>query len=427
MATDPPFRTWPMSLRIVTIAALVIGLIERIVWALVRKNGSATGEAFNVAVAIAKGRGFADAFAEGQGPTAHLLPIPPTVAGSVYTLFGIQSAVSEAILLALTLALVFASYWLLGGFFRRIGASLTSSVYGFAFLCIAPIYTGMEVFDFRVWEGGITIFVAAIFLRLIISSQLSPPLRIVVTALPALIFFLNPIVGIAACCALFVALWRRRSAGWLRAGTVFAVTFVLLFTPWTARNMIAMGHPIWLRDNLGLELAVGNYPAAVDPADPKTMFDARIAEIHPFSGGEPYRALQAAGGERAYAAQMGRETVAWMSGHPAGVARIWARHFRELTLPPPWLFQTAHGRLFPVVRAILIDAVHLLGFAGLLLLWRRNRFGTAALLPFVLLPILAYIPFQPITRYTWLYYIPLAYAAAVAVEAAFGRLRRRNA
>jgi len=416
-----PFRSWPISLRRVTISALVFGLIERVGWALVRQNGSATGEAFNVAVAVAKGRGFADAFAEGQGPTAHLLPIPPTVAGGVYATFGIQSAVSETILLALALGLVFGSYWLLAGFFLRLGAPLLSVVGGFVFLCVAPIYTGMEVFDFRVWEGGMTMTAIAIFLRLLVSRRSSPVRRTMIAALPALIFFLNPICGIAACCVLLFYLWRRQTVDRSRALAVFAVSFLLLFGPWTVRNSAVMGHPIWLRDNLGLELAVANHAGAVAPGDPKATFDARLEQVHPFVSVAAYRALQHAGGEVAYARKIGDETSNWMKAHPGDVGRIWLRHLQEILLPPPWHFQTAHGVLLPIIRSVLIRTVHVLGLLGLILLWRRDRFATSCLLPFVLLPILAYIPFQPITRYTWLFYIPLAYSAGITADALLRR------
>lgn len=421
------FRQWPRHLQIVLLVSLVIGLAERIVWAVVRKNGSATGEAFNVAVAIAKGRGLADPFFDGQGPTAHFLPIPPGVAGGVYALFGIQSATSEAILLVLSLGLCFGSYWLLGGYLRRLGVSLACTVYGFAFLCLAPIYTGMEVFDYRVWEGGMAVMAAVIFLRLLVSPEMSGRRRALIAAFPALIFFINPIMGIAAGCALAIWLWRQSRAAWLRSAAIFIATFLLLFGPWTVRNAIVMGEPIWLRDNLGLELAVANFPGAVMPADPKAMFDGRLEEVHPFVGVNAYLDLKDAGGEIGYSRQMKLETVAWMQAHPGDVALIWARHLRELLLPPPWYFQTARGVVFPYVRSAMICATHLLGFVGLLLLWRRDPRRTAQLLPFVLLPILAYIPFQPITRYTWLYYTPLAYAAAVAVDAGLRRFASRKA
>ena len=72
----PPLALWLLSL------ATLVGLAERIGWATIRRTPWATGEAPNVAIALAHGRGFSDAFFVGQGPTAHLLPIAPAIAGA---------------------------------------------------------------------------------------------------------------------------------------------------------------------------------------------------------------------------------------------------------------------------------------------------------------------------------------------------------
>ena len=84
--------------RFVIYCIVGIGFIERVVFMLSRKTSGAAGEAFNVARAIAQGRGFADAYQIGQGPTAHLLPVSPMIGGMVYRLFGVNSNLSELIL-----------------------------------------------------------------------------------------------------------------------------------------------------------------------------------------------------------------------------------------------------------------------------------------------------------------------------------------
>jgi hypothetical protein len=407
--------------------ALLIGIAERVGWALARKNGSATGEAFNVAVAIARGRGFADAFAVGQGPTAHLMPLPPMFAGGVYALFGVQSVTAETLLLIWALGLTFGTYALFAGVARRIGVPAGACLAGFAFLCVAPIFTTTEAFDFRAWEGGMTMTTAGAFLILLLRADAGEPMsavaRITLWALPALVMFLQPMIGLAAGLALAL-LMIRQWRGWRAAavsGLPFVILFAALFGTWAARNMAVMGEPIWLRDNLGLELAVGNHAGAVNPADPDAAFDARLAQIHPFVSADAYATLQRVGGEAAYARKMGAETKAWMAAHPGDTARLWVGHMRQIVVPAVWQFKTAHNRVMPVIRTVLLDIVGIAGLIGFaLLLWTRRR-TALYIAPFIVVPILLYMPFQPVQRYMWLVYSPLTYLAAYAANRLISR------
>ncbi len=430
MPLVPLFRTWPVGTRHLVGIALIIGVIERAGWALIRPNGSATGEAFNVAVALAQGRGFADAFAVGQGPTAHLLPLPPLVAGGVYALLGVQSPAAEAVLLTWSLGLVFATYALFGAVAWRLGVPARGCAWAFVFLCVAPVFTSVEAFDFRTWEGGMTMTAAGSFLLLLVRAdggkRSGRSARTALFALPALVLFLQPVIGLAACSAGMLAIVRNVRR--LRPGPAilaFPLALALLFGGWTVRNTTTLHAPIWLRDNLGLELAVANHPAAVAPADAGAVFQARLAEVHPMVGAGAYRAMRAAGGEVAYARSLGAETMAWMRAHPGDVARLWLGHLREIVLPAPWQFQTAHGRVLPVVRAVLLNLVTTTGLTGLALMLRRWRSPGWLLAPFVVLPVAAYVPFQPILRYIWLVYVPLVYLAGYALAEAVAAAKLR--
>src|SRR5476651_1525958 len=85
--------------RITVSLLLLVGIAERSLWNLIRPGiGAPKYEAFNVAAALANGFGFADTFRAGQGPTAHLLPISPAIAGSLYAVFGIQAWPAEFLL-----------------------------------------------------------------------------------------------------------------------------------------------------------------------------------------------------------------------------------------------------------------------------------------------------------------------------------------
>jgi hypothetical protein len=414
------FAALPLSTRILLIVAMLTGLGERIGWGLARRTPYALGEAANVAIAIAQGRGFSDAFMVGQGPTAHLLPIAPAIAGAVYALFGVRTTAAELVLLGWSMAVSFAAYGFFAGAASRLGFRRSAVIGGFIFLMIAPIYTTNEAFEWRVWEGGLGLGLGSALLWLLLRADSGERVRGFAfwrAALPALAFFVNPPVGLAAFAAWALFSWRhRRTDGLVRPMAAALLALALLVGPWTLRNQLVMGHPITLRDDLGMELAMANFPGAVNPADPDTMLLDRLKAIQPYIHPIPYAALQGAGGEVAYSKLLGRETINWIRAHPGDFATISLRHLREMILPPYWFFQTSHGHYIPIFRGIASKIVNILGLIGLAMgLWRRDwRYLYIA--PYVLLPILLYIPFQPVIRYAWLVYPPLAYLAADALS-----------
>jgi hypothetical protein len=403
--------------------ALVIGLAERIFWGMRRQIHGATGEAAHVAVAWAQGRGFADAFMPGQGPTAHLLPVTPLIGGIAYRLFGVESMASEIVLFTLSQVMVFGAFLLLAKCFERLGSPPRAILAGFCLLCLLPIYTTVEAFDFRIWEGAYGLALGALALLVILAVDAGEAPRratLWLALLPPVTFFVNPAIGVCAFAALALMLWRRRArVRPLRIMTGAALILAVLVGPWMARNMIVMHHPIPLRDNVGLELAVGNFPAALAPGDFDAVFETHLQTIHPRDHPAPFGAMVAAGGEVAYAKLMGERAKAWIAAHPSDAARLWIRHVREMLFTRTWMFQTAHGRQLPVIRATLASIVGVLGLVGLIVRAFGDRRSWYVVL-YIALPVLFYFPFQPIMRYTWLLYPVMMYFAADMV----GRLVR---
>jgi hypothetical protein len=424
------FAQWPWPTRIIILIALAIGLAERVGWAVSRRTPWAVGEAPNVAIALAKGRGFADAFFPGQGPTAHVLPIAPAVAGAVYWLFGIRTPIAETILCGWSLLLTFGCYGLFALIFARLGLHRRAVLGGFVLLCVLPVYTTNEAFEFRVWEGGLGLLLGALSLLLFIRADAGEPPRhfaIWRALLPAAAFFVNPPVGVAAVLAAALYWWRHRHTERFWKVALAGLAAIALFVlPWTIRNERAMGHAIPLRDDLGMEIAVANHPAAVHPADLDRVFMDRLIAIQPYIHPPAYRAMWASGGEVAYSQKLGRETAAWMKAHPGDVAIIWRRHFVEMLFTRKWLFKTAHGRSLPLIRTIIVNVVAVLGLIGLALAARRRDGLYAYALIFVAVPTLLYVPFQPINRYTWLIWPPLIYLAVDAITRAWSARRSQS-
>lgn len=414
------FADWPRAARILLALALVIGLAERVGWAIARRTPFATGEAPNVAMALAKGRGFADAFWAGQGPTAHLLPVAPAIAGAVYRLFGIQTPLAEALLCLWSIGLTFGSYALVYRVTRRLGTPRWAALGALVFLLVTPIYTTNEAFEWRVWEGGLGLLLGNLTLYLLIRAETGAPPRrfgLWLALLPALAFFVNPPIGLCAYAGWALHLWRhhRTPAGIARATLATLLALALLIGPWTLRNWHAMGQPIPLRDDLGMELAVANFPEAVTGEDRNRTFFDHLTLVQPYIHPIAQRALIEAGGEIAYSKQLGAQAKVWISSHPRDFLTLCRRHLGQIALPGTWMFMTSHGVHLPVLRSILARAVALLGFLGLILALTRRDGRFLYVLPFVVVPILLYVPFQPVIRYCWLVYPIEAMLAADAI------------
>lgn len=394
-------------------ALLLIGVAERVLWCFMTTAPGATGEAFNVARAIASGRGFADAYAIGQGPTAHLLPASPAIAGSVYWLFGINSIASESILAFWALSLVFTAYVLLFRAFAQLGTPRWARLVSFGFLCITPIYIAQEAIDFRIWEGGLAVALMALLLYKIAQAESTCHVAnrdvIHLSLIGAVLFFINPALGLGCYGCLFVLGLRRLTTRQRLSGVAITLAALAsLIGPWAARNYQQLGSPVLLRSNAGLELALANHPrAAAALAPPGQVFLERLRNIHPAQGAVPLARVRQVG-EVLYSKQLGADASHWMFENPLSAVMLAGRHIRQTLAPEPWQFTTFGSGKWSRLRSALASLVGLIGCARLLL-FKRAIWIYPTLM--VVIPALALSPFQPVPRYTYLFYPILVYCA----------------
>ncbi len=403
-------------------ALTLVGVGIRLGWAMRYGLHPLGGEAQNVGVALAAGRGFADPYFVGSGPTAHLMPTTPLLVAAVYRLFGPISAVSETLLQAIATAAVFGNFLLLNRLFRRLGVAAVPRVAGYALLCLVPLFLGPEALMFRYWDNALVLAAALAGLHrlLTLERQAAPPSlaqEAGTAALAALVLFASPPLGLGLGLGCGLLLLRRRD--WphrLRPIGLAALACLALFGPWTARNLRVMGAPILLRDNAPLELSLANNPLT-QVMPPERAFWTEFHAIHPLDDG-PGRARVARVGELPYMRELGGAVRAWIAAHPAAFLRLCLAHLRQMLVPPTWLFAmgTKGGAW---ARAAVADMVSLLGMAGLVRGLRRGPPGWRypALLAGAV--VVTYPPFQPTTRYIY----PLWGIWVFAAASLFGRLR----
>jgi hypothetical protein len=387
-------------------ALLAAGFLIRFGRALGMLDVSAQHEAFNMAVSFARTGVLGDSFAPGQGPTAHVLPITPLWAGYVYRWLGVQSFAAELVLATAAIACVIGSLLFLYRAFGLIGTPRPARLAALAFLALVPLQFTLEIREFRIWEGALAVCLAHAglwaLLRLERAAQISWPAITGMGVLAATLFFTSPPMGLGLylCCA-WLLLEKCPPRQWPGAALVAAVALGLFVVPWAVRNNRALGAPVWLRPNFGLELALAYHPGAVTD-DPGKAFYERWRAVHPFASRLTVARMQAAGGEVAYARALGDETRAWISAHPAQAAMLTLRHARDYLLPPPYVWRYEKDRRVALAWSAVHSIIGALGFAGMVVAlvagWRRYRLP-ALLMVATALP---YFLVQPVIRYRYL-------------------------
>ncbi|WP_294392228.1 hypothetical protein [uncultured Sphingomonas sp.] len=403
--------------RTAIVAIFALGLLFRLVWALRTGKGILVGEAPNVARAFARTGTFSDAFFVGQGPTAHLMPTTPLLAGMVHKLFGIDTHTTHVVLGLWSVAQVFASYVLLYLLFRRMGASRLALLIGAAVLNLVPIFAGVETLLAAYWESALAVDFGVAALLMLATYDGRRDIGWIpifgASLLAALCFFTNVLFGLGVYLAATIFVLRNFK-GLKLAGVMLlaAALLALVLAPWVIRNGRVMGETILLRDNAGLELAIANYPGALHAADPLEAYRQRIHGIHPFLSEAARQKLREAGGEAAYAGQLGGETKAWIRANPGEFAQLSLRHLRQFYFPSAWQFRYTKSERAVEIRLMIHNVIAALGLVGVLWgLWRRERpflFVAAVLL----VPGLCYAPFQAMPRYVYVIYGLLVFAAA---------------
>ncbi len=205
----------------------------------------------------------------------------------------------------------------------------------------------------------------------------------------------------------------------------------LVVLPWLVRNYRVFHKPVFLRDNLGIELAVSNNDCAQFSMVLNMGSSGCFDRNHPnVSLKEAWRVRTL--GEAAYNQVRLREARTWINHNRARFLTLSAKRFMAF-----WFPNTTENLLrgFPVLDGDwTTDLLTLLSIPGLFLIWRRNRSAAMlfALWLFFLPPVYYLIQYSPRYRdpIMPMTSLPAAYvitAAALYVALNAGRPWRRQA
>jgi 4-amino-4-deoxy-L-arabinose transferase-like glycosyltransferase len=340
-----------------------------------------------IGAAIASGHGFSDPFGAPTGPTAWEPPLYPYLTAGVFHLFGIYSRASAFVLLSINSlfsALTCIPIFLIA---RRIFSEKVAvgSAWTWALLPYVMYWCTRWV-----WETSLSALLLAVIFWLELTMEERDGMK------PWLWFGL--LWGIAALNSTVLLAFLPASGFWAwyhrakrhkpsLAGVVLAsVVFIACITPWLVRNYETFGKFIFIRDNFGVELRLGNGKGA----DGTWML-----YLHPTQdlyGMRQYTAM----GELAYIEMRKRQAVDYITADYKRFAVLCLKRFIYYWNGPPkvsqiwWLME---------LRNSLFLAASVLMFWGLGRALRRHRPGAWLLFWLILLyPAIYYVVF-PMPRY----------------------------
>jgi 4-amino-4-deoxy-L-arabinose transferase-like glycosyltransferase len=340
-----------------------------------------------IGAALASGHGFSNPFGPATGPTAWEPPLYPYLIAGVFQVFGTYSRMSAFVLL--TLNSVFSALTCVPIFLiaRRIFSEKVAVGSAWAWALLPNVMYWSTKW---VWETSLSALLLAtiVWLTLVLEDrdgwlpwfQFGLLWGIAALNSTVLLSFL-PAAGLWA--------WYRRAKQGKRSLVRIVLASAVFFAciaPWLVRNDQTFGRFIFIRDNFGAELRMGNGNGA----------DGTWMEyLHPTQDVYAMRQYQAMG-ELAYVAMRKRQALDYIEANYARFAGLCVKRFLYYWDGPPkatqpWWMNDAKNSLF------LASSV--LTFWGLGRALRLRKSGVGLLFWLILLyPAVYYVVF-PSPRY----------------------------
>jgi hypothetical protein len=249
-------------------------------------------ETTRIAASVAGGRGFSSPFRQPTGPSAWIPPVYPYVLAGIFRVFGEFTTASYWLAVAINIIVhaftCVVLYWAAAGTFgRRTGwyAAMALASFPLLFHPLVLLHVlgnnyghGLFIPPNLIWYTHLS-ELAIVLLIWLTLQQSHWAIYGMAWGIAALI---NPTVLAMAPAFLAWRLWHRER--WRHLGLAGA-TAVLCVAPWLVRNYQVFHRPVFIRDDFGAELRVGNQPgssgqwsANVHP-DRSTYELSRMAEM----------------------------------------------------------------------------------------------------------------------------------------------------
>lgn len=340
-----------------------------------------------VARSIATGHGFSSPYDGDTGPTAWEPPLYPYLMAGVFKVFGIYTLVSACVLLTINSLLATLTTIPIFLIARRTFSDRVAmwSAYAWA---LNPYIWYWSIH--WIWDTTLTPLLLACVFLLALELQDWLGLRgwiwfgvlygIGALANPTMLTFLP-------FCGLWI--WRQRYRNNLSSfsGVVLSsIVFFAVLSPWVIRNYEVFGRFVFLRDDFGLQVRLGNGPYADGMLMAYMQPNLNQLELEKFQDM----------GELAYAQDCKQQAFDWIREHPARFATISLKRFFYYWNGVP----RATSSRSPIdFRTSAFLATSVLALWGLILALRQKRPAAWLFAGLILLYPLVYYFVFPHARY----------------------------
>jgi 4-amino-4-deoxy-L-arabinose transferase-like glycosyltransferase len=271
-----------------------------------------------VARSIAQGHGFSSPYDGDTGPTAWEPPLYPYLMAGVFKAFGIYSRASAWVLLSINS--LFATLTCIPIFW------LARRTFGDRLAYWSAIGWGLNPYVWYwsihwIWDTTFTPMVLACIFLIALELQEWAGLKVWILfgALYGIGALANPtMLAFLPFCGLWI--WRQRYQRGLASlgGVVLSsLVFFAVLSPWVMRNYQVFGRFVFLRDDFGLQVRLGNGPYADGMLMAYLQPNLNKLEL------EKFQRL----GELAYSESCKRLAFDWIRTHPARFAVISMKRF----------------------------------------------------------------------------------------------------
>jgi len=314
-----------------------------------------------VARSIATGHGFSSPYDGNTGPTAWEPPIYPYLMAAVFKVFGIYTHASAWVLLTINSLLATLTTIPIFLITRRTFNERVASWSAYAW-ALNPYIWYWSIH--WIWDATFTPFILACVFLLALKLQDWHGFRgwIWFGALYAIGGLANPtMLAFLPFCGLWI--WRQRYRNGLSSlgGVVLSsIVFFAVLSPWIIRNYEVFGRFVFLRDDFGLQVRLGNGPYADGMLMAYMQPNLNKLEL------EKFQRM----GELAYAQECKQQAFSWIRENPGRFAIISMKRFFYYWNGVP---RATNSRSPVDFRTSAFLATSVLAIWGLILALREKR------------------------------------------------------
>lgn len=297
-----------------------VSLIPTVVnWLGTPSNHFEGNEPTHIAAHLLRGEGFASPFTDLPIPTAQQPPLYPLLVAAVFKLFGAFSKIS----LYLILVINGVAGGLTAFFIHRLGSKYFSSGVGLLSAWSWSLFPPIAITDLTLSGYALATLAVVLWLHFVPDLEANTRNWILLGIAFAFMLLLNPMLVLLVPAS---AIWLNKKQAVLTLATA-----LLCLAPWYIRNYRVMGqfYPA-LRDNLGMELYLGNHPGMSGTCDYWT-------------GESPYGSALPRMGEAQFFEVRRQEAMAYIKSSPRDFIKRSAERFARFWFNP-----------WPVVYLILL-------------------------------------------------------------------------